>query len=74
MRATLDEVAGILQQRRLRGRRAGCAPRHAAKHGDAFGHQVGVGLEFGGHGGEEGLQLEDVCALDRPHGLFDVRA
>jgi hypothetical protein len=30
-------------------------------------------VEFGRHGGEEGVQQDQVMALDIPAGLFDLR-
>jgi len=72
MREARHEVLGILQQRRRGDGHLRCAPRHAAQGSDAFGHQVGVAVEFGGERGKEGLQREEVCPLDVPEGLLDV--
>jgi len=42
------------------------------QHHEAFGHQVDVRVEFKCHGGEEGMQQDQVVALDIPAGLFDL--
>ena len=72
MGVAIHDRARILRQRRVRRRRADRAPRYPTQHHEAFGYQIGVGVEFGRHGGEEGMQQDQVVALDIPAGLFDL--
>jgi hypothetical protein len=71
MGVAIHDSTRILQQPRVRRRRANRTPRHPTQHHEAFSHQVGVRVEFSRHGGEESLQQDQVVALDIPAGLFD---
>ena len=64
--------ARILRQPRVRRRRADRTPCHPTQHHEAFGHQIGVRVELRRHGGEEGMQQDQVVAFDIPAGLFDL--
>src|SRR6266446_2059914 len=46
--------------------------RHPVQHGEAFGHQVGIRIQCGSHGGEDGRPPEHFLALDIPGDLWDV--
>jgi hypothetical protein len=45
---------------------------HPTQHGNAFGQQVCVRIEFGDHSAKEGMQLGNLSSLDIPARLFDL--